>query len=262
MKLYKLLENKKKKIKGLWKSKEYSLFSDKKDLLLKFPNIDKAMLDTSDDFKIIQANVLIQSLINKNKIEKRVKKYLNLSEEEKANFDIYQGLPYLTSKEDEIIYIPCFTKALNLIYSKEALKLSEAPYDQLQKDFSASLIDPFDEYGFHIYDSLFSRLLKVAEKDEIAFFYHVDFSNIYIINDQGRLDAKICLFDKYMHHINKNGMVERIKPIIDAYNADDKKSLIDALLTQDLISGRMHHLIYKKERKFKSNQFRLKKEKR
>ena len=175
---------------------------------------------------------------------------------------IYEGLPYLLNNEENKIYIPSFPLALNFIYADEPMKLNEHPYDELRKDFTASLIDPFDEYGFHIYDSLFSRLLKVAEKDEIAFFYHVDFSNIYIINDQGRLDAKICLFDKYMHHINKNGMVERIKPIIDAYNADDKKSLIDALLTQDLISGRMHHLIYKKERKFKRNQFRLKKEKR
>ncbi len=258
MKLYKLLENKKKRIKHLWKTKEYALFSDKLDLLLKFPQVNKQLLETSDDFKIIQANILIQALLNKTQIEKRAKKYLTLNEEEKKDFDIHQDLVYLTSKEDEKIYVPCLSKALNLIYAREPLKLNEAPYDVIKKDFAASLIDPFDEYGFNIYDSLFSRLLKLGEKDEIAFFYHVDFSNIYVINDQGRLDAKICLFDKYMHHINKNGMVERIKPVIEAYNADDKKAFIDALLTQDLISGRMHHLIYKKERKFKRNQFRLK----
>ncbi len=258
MKLYKLLENKKKRIKHLWKTKEYALFYDKKDWLLKFPNVSKDVLETNDDFKIIQANILILSLLNKNKIEKRAKKYLTLSDEEKNNYDIYHDLPYFVSKEGEVIYIPCFPKALNMIYAKDAMKLNEPPYDALKKDFVASLIDPFDEYGFQIYDSLFSRLLKVGEKDEVAFFYHVDFANIYVINDQGRLDVKISLFDKYMHHINKNGMVERIKPIIDAYNQNDKKALVDALLTQDLISGRMHHLIYKKERKFKRNQFRIK----
>ena len=159
MKLYKLLESKKKRIKHLWKTKEYALFSDKLDLLLKFPQVNKQLLETSDDFKIIQANILIQALLNKTQIEKRAKKYLTLNEEEKKDFDIHQDLVYLTSKEGEKIYVPCLSKALNLIYAREPLKLNEAPYDVIKKDFAASLIDPFDEYGFNIYDSLFSRLL-------------------------------------------------------------------------------------------------------
>ena len=85
MKLYKLLESKKKRIKHLWKTKEYALFSDKLDLLLKFPQVNKQLLETSDDFKIIQANILIQALLNKTQIEKRAKKYLTLNEEEKKD---------------------------------------------------------------------------------------------------------------------------------------------------------------------------------
>ena len=75
-------------------------------------------------------------------------------------------IPCIEVKEGEKIYVPCLSKALNLIYAREPLKLNEAPYDVIKKDFAASLIDPFDEYGFNIYDSLFSRLLKLGEKIE------------------------------------------------------------------------------------------------
>ena len=256
MKLYKMLENKKKRIKKIWKLKEFEIYYNHKELLNKYPHCDKSLIETNDDFKIIQASILIQSLLNKQIIEERVRKIAKVEAVDDLN-SIYEGLPYLLNNEENKIYIPSFPLALNFIYADEPMKLNEHPYDELRKDFTASLIDPFDEYGFKLYDSLFSRLVKISECGEVAFFYHIDISNIYVINDQGRLDAKICLFDKYMHHINKNGIIERLKPVIDAYNSNDKKALVDGLLTNDLISARMHHYIYKKERKFERRQFKI-----
>ena len=76
------------------------------------------------------------------------------------------------------------------------------------------------------------------------------------INDQGRLDSKICLFDREIKTPVKTHMVKRIEAVADAYLANDKNALIQALVQGNLISSSLMHEILGKQIKFeeKKNQ--------
>ena len=72
---------------------------------------------------------------------------------------------------------------------------------------------------------------------------HYDTNTIYFINEQGRLDASIVLFDRYIRHPNYSHMLERIKPVVDAYFDFDREGVINALYDNGFISSHLLHLI-------------------
>ena len=85
------------------------------------------------------------------------------------------------------------------------------------ENFKDTVIDPFDAYGNELYNSHFSRLVKIRSEDKETAFFHYDTNTIYFVNEQGRLDASIVLFDRYIRHPNYSHMLTRIKPVVDAY---------------------------------------------
>ena len=117
------------------------------------------------------------------------------------------------------------------------------PYNGLMENFKDTVIDPFDMYGFELYNSHFSRLVKIKNVDKETAFFHYDTNTIYFINEQGRLDATIVLFDKHIRHPSYSHMLERIKPVIDAYFAFDREGFIRALRENGFISSHLLHLI-------------------
>ena len=68
-------------------------------------------------------------------------------------------------------------------------------------------------------------------------------TTIYIINEQGRLDCKITLFDRFIRKPNYNHMLERIRPVVDAYYSYDKKLFLDEMKKQEFISPHIYYLI-------------------
>lgn len=50
------------------------------------------------------------------------------------------------------------------------------------------------------------------------------------------LDAKICLFDKYLSHQTLTHLTKRIEAVVDAYFANDRELMIQELLENELIS--------------------------
>ena len=141
------------------------------------------------------------------------------------------------------IYIPFFSRSLNQIYFDEPEKLLTSPYAGLKDKFQDTVIDPFDTYGSEVYNSHFSRLVKIRQDDKEAAFFHYDTNTIYFVNEQGRLDTSIVLFDRYIRHPNYAHMLERIKPVVDAYFAFDREALIKALHENGFISNTLLNLI-------------------
>jgi hypothetical protein len=210
-----------------------------------------------DSFLTIRANILIRGLLNKERIEKLYRdkiKEVELPEEDRLSLKDYMAsgmstLPYLLYKNQKI-YVPFFPSSLNVLYAKDWKKLAVAPYERLVRDYQAATVDAFDYYGYNLYDSYFTRLVVIRKSPKVMAAYDYDAEALYFINDQGRLDAKICLFDREIKTPVKTHMVKRIEAVADAYFANSREKMIQALVQGNLISSSLMHEILGKEIKF------------
>ena len=249
-KLFPYIASKAKSRKAFEQSEEFHFFLSNRHLLMHLPHFVHLYDVENDPFEIMRANIVLYAYLNKTKMEEEIRNlgtYFNNKVKNHANFlksfhEIISELPYYQS-EKEKIYIPFFTRALNQIYLNEPEKLLTYPYNGLMENFKDTVIDPFDAYGAELYNSHFSRLVKIKTDDKETAFFHYDTNTIYFINEQGRLDTSIVLFDRYIRHPNYSHMLERIKPVVDAYFAFDREGLINALFENGFISSRLLHLI-------------------
>ena len=247
MKLLEYIDKHQKRRKQFSKSEDYIFYSKNRALLSKLNQFSFLLDGKESDFKIIRANILIHGLINKSIIEQEVKNLVKYTENHEilTHEDFVNTLmqridtrPYLEEKEGKI-YIPFFPKSINSLYLNEPEKLNEYPYTDLLKSYSGVLIDPFDTYGWKLYDSHFTHLIKIDTYNDVTAFFHYDTYTIYIVNNQGRLDSKIVLFDKYMKSYSTTHMLERIRPVVKAYFDNDVKEFVESLENNRFISSKM-----------------------
>lgn len=253
MTIYELLEKYQKRRNAFQKSEEFRFFLDNRELLNKISKFSFLYDSDVDDFEIMRANCLLYGFLNKASIEQEIiNVQKHLSKDEKVNSPVFMKalherlveLPYYDSGSEKI-YIPFFTRAINLIYTQSPERLLSAPYNELIKNYTNAIVDPFDTYGADIYNSYFTHLIKVSEKHgEIAFF-HYDTQTIYIVNNQGRLDDKIVLFDRYLKQFTDHHMLERIKPVVEAYFSYNREEFIKNLFNNGFISSKMLSIIKK-----------------
>lgn len=211
------------------------------------------LFDAKDGFDIVRANIIIHALKNKDILDKSITYAFKESEMKTEDVEQYiqekmMNRPFF--KDNGIkIYIPIFSRAINSYYYGQYGKILTEPYSKLLSKYQTSCIDLFEMYNFSLYDSLFTKLVVVYKDEKICVVYHFDFRTIYIINDQGRLDAKIALFDKFIKRIDLSHVIERIKPVIDCYLKDDKEGMLDALTDNKLVSYKLIQKIKKNERR-------------
>ena len=249
--IYKILEEKQKSRPSFEKSEEYKFFLKNRHILDKLPRFAFLYESEGNYFDVMRANIILYSYLNKETIEKEIsslKQYENKDHDKFVELlkEKIVDLPSMTLNEQKI-YIPFFPKALNNMYVEEPEKLTSFPFNELVDKFEASLIDPFDVYGYGLYNTPFTRLVLIKENPnhKEAAFFHYDTMTIYFINDQGRLDDKLVLFDKYIKRPNDHHIIERITPIIDAYFAFDRTNMIEALHDNDFISGKLMSILRK-----------------
>ena len=250
-KLLAYIASKGKKRTTFEQSEEYRFFLENRHFLTRIPRFVEFYEPGIEPFNVMRANVILYGFLNKIAMEKEIdnlKNYINTNNKNNhANFiksfhEIISEEPYYQEGQKKI-YIPFFTRSLNQIYFDEPEKLLTSPYDGLKDKFKDTVIDPFDTYGSEIYNSHFSRLVKVMEGDKETAFFHYDTNTIYFVNEQGRLDATVVLFDRYLRHPSYSHMLERIKPVVEAYFNYDREGFIQALLENEFISLHLSHLI-------------------
>ncbi len=255
--IYQTLEKNRKRRPGFERTQEFSFYLRHADILNKVNRFDFLKNKENSDFDIMRANIVIQAYQNKEYIDEEIKSlYAYLSNDKKldrvkfisALKERCVDLPYYSLDKDKI-YIPIFTQSINLVYTKTPEKMMEYPYSNLFDNFNDSVVDMFDVYGFELYDSYFTRLIKVGSSETEGAFFHYDTNTIYIINDQGRLDNKIVLFDKYMKRISTNHMLERLRPVAQKYFENNRDEFIGELYKNEFISGKMYAIL--KELHFK-----------
>lgn len=250
-KLFDYIASRAKKRKGFEKSEEFRFFLESRHLLTKIPRFVNFYDLENEPFEVMRANIILQAYVNKVKIEEEISnlsQYFNLAnKKDHAQFmksfnEIISELPYYQEDKNRI-FIPFFTRSLNQLYFNEPEKLLTYPYDGLKDNFKDTVIDPFDTYGSELYNSQFSRLVKVKQVDKETAFFHYDTNTIYFVNEEGRLDASVVLFDRYLRNPNYSHMLERIKPVIDAYFAFDREAFLKELRANGFISSHLLHLI-------------------
>lgn len=234
------------------RSIEYIYYKENEYLLHKYPYFSR-LITRDSDFKIIQANIIIRALKNKEIIDASIKAYKDKCENEKIEVtktgikecvdNAIRDLPYLNDEENHRIYIPIFSKSLNIMYVDEPDKLLTYPYNALLEDFSSAIIDLFDVYNYKLYDSFFSKMIKTSGDKSANGFFNVDDYCLYIINKQGRLDVKICLFDRHLHQFNLTEIMKRVNKISYAYFNLTKEEFEEELYEQKFISSRIYHRI-------------------
>jgi hypothetical protein len=210
-------------------------------------------VSASDPFDIVRANILIRALLNKRTIERL---YLAKTRPQSKNaqrqieavgLDLelpieefmasgMSELPYLLYQGRKI-YVPVFPASLNVIYDERFEKLLVDPYKRMLAEFEPLMVDAFDYYGTALYDSYFTKLVAIKRKAGVLAAYDFDAECLYFINDQGRLDAKLALFDKRLRHEGRTHLVKRLERLAAAYFDGDKEDLLDSLETEGFISS-------------------------
>ena len=249
-KLFDYIASKAKRRQGFEKSEEFRFFLEYRHLLTKIPRFVHFYDLESEPFEIMRANIILQAYLNKSKMEQEIhnlSNYITVNKKNHAHFvksfhEIISEQPYYQEDKDKI-FIPFFTRSLNQIYNEDPEKLLTYPYNGLADNFKDTVVDPFDTYGSELYNSQFSRLVKIREFDKETAFFHYDTNTIYFVNEEGRLDASVVLFDRYIRRPNYAHMLERIKPVVDAYFAFDREAFLKALHDNDFLSSHLLHLI-------------------
>ena len=255
MHLYQQLAKNQKHHKSLIRNSEEFTFYIANRNLLNGLDMYKALINSLNEFDFIRANIVIRAIQNKKALDESILyafKGSKMKTEEVADFvhERMVGLPYI-QEGDLKIYVPIFNRSVNELYYRDFGKLLSKPYSALFDDFSSSCVDCFEMYGFALYDSLFSKFIVVKKTEKTLVLYHFDFNTIYFVDDQGRLEAKIALFDKYMHRPNKNHVMNRIGGVVDSYLNDDREGMYQALVNNGLISKKLIFKIKHAEFKFK-----------
>ena len=249
-KLFDYIASKAKRRQGFEKSEEFRFFLEYRHLLTKIPRFVHFYDLESEPFEIMRANIILQAYLNKSKMEQEIhnlSNYITVNKKNHAHFvksfhEIISEQPYYQEDKDKI-FIPFFTRSLNQIYNEDPEKLLTYPYNGLADNFKDTVVDPFDTYGSELYNSQISRLVKIREFDKETAFFHYDTNTIYFVNEEGRLDASVVLFDRYIRRPNYAHMLERIKPVVDAYFAFDREAFLKALHDNDFLSSHLLHLI-------------------
>lgn len=251
--ILKKAQNKKYKFKN---SYEYVYYMKNRNILKKVPKFS-FFENVETTYQLICANIIITSLLNKTKIDDICQDlfssiYLKskLTNEEFLNY--YHArivdLKYLMSNDIKV-YLPIISRTLNLVYFEQPFKLLEPPYDILLGNFKTNIVDPFDTYKTDLFDSFFTKLVKVKSYNDDTVFYHFDTQTMLFINAQGRLDYSLQLFDRYMEKVDTSHLLDRIIPVADAFYNNDHESFINSLYTNELISERLFNKIKKEENK-------------
>lgn len=252
------------KFQGFLNSEENLYFLKNRLILERFP-MYKHLAQAVCDFDIMRANIIIRSLHNKKAIEAAVRFAVDNNDVVKREKDMAFFRTFIREKIIDLpfaneqklrLYVPIFNRVINQIYSEEFEKLLLTPYDKLVDEFETLVIDPFEIYNFSLYDSLFTQFVKVYSDEDIMAVFHYDFQAIYFIDKQGRLDNKVALFDRGMRHPDFHHILERIRPVIAAYVANDKDAMLKALVEKKLISEKLINRLRSKDYQFRMSLIR------
>ncbi len=236
----------KKKSSSFSSCKEYKYVEENKKVLDKVKSFYR-LSEENYGFYLLCMIILIEVFKTKDMIEKTVDNLSKASiEEVKKEINSLLSTRPCIANEEEKIFLPQFPKSLNYIYTHNPESLNVYPYDSLKNRPTISCIDLFDEYNYQLFDSFVPNLKFILKNKTSACYYYDNFETIYVINDQGKLDIAIPLFDKYMKEKNKENLEQRIKKVMEFFYDNNRNQFIHSLYNENFISRKMFQNLIKK----------------
>lgn len=199
-------------------SREYNYFQENAEFLDETPDF-LPFINTKDEFTIILGNILIESV-------KAFHALMKWKEEGKKG-KIETAVPPFFKYQDVAIYCPLLSVSNNLLIANGRINNLSLENDT---------ISAFELYNFALFDSALTSFVYLTGDEHTKAYYHYDFHTIYIINDQGQLDVRISLFDRDLVKPDYRNIIERLKPIVNAYYNLERSDFLNALKEQKLIS--------------------------
>lgn len=246
MKMYDILIANQNKCFRFKKTEEYKYFKARKKVLRTARSIAKK-IHVDSTFDLICANIFVTTLINKQKLDVICKDSIT-SIYLKDKFTEEEFLKYYHARIIDLksfnsnntrIFVPFFSHLINNIYFNEPYKLLNEPYNAIFDSFVGNIIDPFECYNYELFDSLFTKLVKIKKYNDSTVFYHFDTATIFMINNQGRLDFVVPLFDKKLKAIKTSHVCEKIEKCTDKFFLNDREGFVNEMCIQELISKEM-----------------------
>lgn len=228
------------------KSSDGQFYLQQRRRLWMLPSFE-AYANATSLFTMIQAVIILKGLLQKETIDQYLKQQGQLSIQQHGRIKhhlirerylqaIHHPYQFIDQNQQPII-LPFFNRALNYIYGQEPDKLYDYPYSRLEEDFSTSIIDVFEHYGWQLYQSKFVSLVPLTPQDRSTkAFYEPHARVVLMINQQGRLDAAISLFDRWIKKPDFTELKARLNLAIAPYFHNDRAGLIQQLHAQGLIS--------------------------
>ncbi|MDD5884782.1 MAG: hypothetical protein PUC66_01930 [Erysipelotrichaceae bacterium] len=251
MTLYEILQNEQRPT--LFSRSQEQLYYNENSYRLNELESFHYLMNPTDSFGVVCGNVILRALENKATIERLLKAYEKNKDDISLPFADYMqngmaNLPYLDWHEEKN-YVPVFPSSIAALYAKDFQKLREAPYSAIVKDYEDMMIDPFDYYGYSVFVSYFTSLVLVRQNENCAALYDFDASCLYFVNDEGRLDAKLCLFDRDISHPVLTHLMPRLSKVAERYFANDREGMLKALQEGNLISAHLIEKIHHRDQK-------------
>lgn len=238
---------------------EYKFYAKNKKIIDKV----KSFYPTSKNygFKLICSNILIRAFLNKEYIEENINQLegLSLNECFKKVTEMFENRPHILKPDGEKIYFPQLSTSLNYLYTHKTVSIKKYPYSNLLEKPNLYCIDLFDQYGFELFSSSFSDLKMIFIHHKSAVFYSHSFETIYVVNDQGRLDIAIPLFDSKVKEKNYNNIENRVKKVMEVFYGSKRKTFIRALYEEGFISDKAYRKLLRNKKFEKIKKTSLKK---
>lgn len=228
-----------------WSNPKSSALSEEQTFFDENASLFNEPLSRYDDptslFGLIRANIVLLSLKNREYLFHFIDR---LSEEnlheEKTRDAIFERLPYFLFKGKRI-YVPTFSPQVNEKLYETPWVFKAFPYNALMKDRNSCLHYPFDTYGNLPFSSLFSRLVRLdVQKAPSSVFYHMGFTTLFVIDDQGNLEQEIPLKDEGLKSWPPEDLFGKLVLVMEDYFRMDKIAFLDHLEEYQLISPTFH----------------------
>lgn len=232
-------------LKRFYASNDGEYYLQHRRRLLDFPMFS-SLSQTQSLFGMLKAIIILRGLQQKDQVDDYLKTQGALSIKTHGRIKHHlirerflEDIRFTYGWQDanQRIVLPFFNRAMNVIYTQEPDKLFDYPYSRLEHDFSTSIIDAFEHYHYALFGANFTHLvaLHVGDRSSQA-FYHPDAHMVFIINQQGRLDGSILLFDRGIKKPNLEQIEARLQQALPAYFACDRTGFIMNLAKHALIS--------------------------
>lgn len=198
----------------------------------------RTFLDFSSPYGIRRSYILLRSMKRRNRVisilKSSTKDEIILHQNEIKR--IWKGMPSFSYHQTPI-YFPFYSPFINQRFLSSLDSFYSFPYDAFLRDPDCSLINPFHEYGSHLFDRSLTKRKKldVSDIDSSAYYREKD-GILFFIDSSGYLETRVPFFDDGRKQKNTDHLKERLEAVARDYYSNNFPQLSQDLIQFELLS--------------------------